>query len=135
MWNVWTGQEENSSLPVTAAATIQTATYTTLHGANPLFARPALEQFNLDNTIRFFRELGVYPRYESEGKVFPYSGNASAVLDALRLELERLSVPIITNKGISSIEQTKEGFDIIDTENNRFSTRKVLVAAGRHLLH
>ncbi|NLL34983.1 MAG: aminoacetone oxidase family FAD-binding enzyme [Clostridiales bacterium] len=100
------------------------------HGANPLFARPALEQFNLDNTIRFFRELGVYPRYEAEGKVFPYSGNASAVLDALRLELERLSVPIITNKGISSIEQTKEGFDIIDTENNRFSTRKVLVAAG-----
>jgi hypothetical protein len=48
--------------------------------------------FGLDETLRFFGEIGIAAREEEGGKIFPRSGQASSVLDVLRHELARAGV-------------------------------------------
>jgi len=62
------------------------------HGQDPGFAAAALAAFDLEATIAFFRDLGIEPREEEAGKIFPRSGQASAVLDVLRFELAHRGV-------------------------------------------
>jgi hypothetical protein len=75
------------------------------HGEDPAFARAALDSFGLRETLRFFSELGIAAREEEGGKIFPRSGQASAVLDVLRHELSRLEVQIHCESAISRLER------------------------------
>ena len=52
----------------------------------PDFPWKALEAFTLPMTLEYFEDLGVLTR-ERDGYLYPYSGQASAVLAALRLGL------------------------------------------------
>lgn len=72
----------------------------------PEFPFPALEAFTLPMTLQYFEDLGVLTR-ERDGYLYPYSGQASAVLDALRLGLVRESVRVVTDCEISAITPQK----------------------------
>ena len=53
------------------------------HGTYPHFARPALEQFCLAETLSFFRDLGLEFREEKRRRLFPISDHAQSVVDLL----------------------------------------------------
>ena len=74
------------------------------YGKDRGFAQNALEIFSPENTINFFEKLGIVHKIEENGKVNPYSGQASAVVDALRFEAQRLEIPIYTNFDVSRIK-------------------------------
>ncbi len=59
------------------------------NGKNPAFVLPAFGQFGLEETLRFFRELGIYPRSKRGGYYYPSSGQASSVLEVLLMECKR----------------------------------------------
>jgi len=101
------------------------------HGEHPEFAETALARFGSADTVAFFERLGVLARVEDAGKVFPYSGNASAVLDALRFELERLEVPIVAGfEAERIVPQKNGGFAVLDKDGRRVGAEKVIVTAG-----
>jgi hypothetical protein len=75
------------------------------HGGDLQAVRAALEAFGLDSTLGFFAELGIAAREEEAGKIFPRSGQASAVLDVLRHELSRLGVVTHCDSPVSSLER------------------------------
>ena len=60
----------------------------------PDFPWKALGAFTLPMTLEYFEDLGVLTR-ERDGYLYPYSGQASAVLDALRLGLAWESVQVV----------------------------------------
>lgn len=65
-------------------------------------------------TLEYFEDLGVLTR-ERDGYLYPYSGQASAVLDALRLGLARESVQVVTECEVFSItprEDAKHRFEV-----------------------
>lgn len=99
------------------------------YGRNPAFVKTALENFTVDDTINFFNSLGVFPREEENGKLYPFSGQASAVLDALRNELARLEIPIV-HADIKSISKTKKGFKLTSYDSNIFFCDRLIIAAG-----
>ncbi len=78
-------------------------------GGNPAFVQPVLRQFGFSETAAFFRELGIYPR-ERNGCFYPASGQASSVLDALRMELRRLKVQVLTGCEITAVKRNGNGF-------------------------
>ena len=55
-------------------------------------------RFQTSDTIRFFEERGLYLT-EKNGYLYPYSGQASAVLDFFREELERKKVRLLVRGG------------------------------------
>ena len=67
------------------------------YGESPLFCKPALEEFDTNETLRYFHSLGLLTVTEPGGRVYPYSDSANSVLDVLRLRLEqRENVEILT---------------------------------------
>ena len=61
------------------------------------WASPVLRQFPAKTVIRRFEKLGLLCRSDSEGRVYPYNLQASAVLEILRLHLASLETEILTN--------------------------------------
>lgn len=96
---------------------------------NSEFVGFCLERFSPKEVIAFFEEIGMLSRQEAEGRVYPLSGQATAVLDVLRLELSRLSVKIITEFDVQKIEKTGDSFVIL-SKDQKIETKKVIVATG-----
>ena len=101
------------------------------HGEDPGFARAALAAFGLDETLRFFAGLGIEAREEEAGKIFPRSGQASAVLDVLRHELARLGVQTHCEAAVSRLEPRGGLWRARTPGGAREGAAVVLAAGGR----
>ena len=63
------------------------------HGAAGSFVQPVLEQFDAQNVRGFFGEIGLLT-IEKNGYVYPYTNQASSVLEVLLAELRRWKVKL-----------------------------------------
>ncbi|GAB6181463.1 NAD(P)/FAD-dependent oxidoreductase [Desulfotomaculum defluvii] len=100
------------------------------HGSSPKFALAALHRFDNYRTIEFFEQLGISHKVEDRGKVFPFSNQASSVLDVLRHELEHLGVEIVVDAEVKEIKKVKNGFDITIKNGQRYFAPKIILATG-----
>ncbi|AFM01685.1 MULTISPECIES: NAD(P)/FAD-dependent oxidoreductase [Desulfitobacterium] len=100
------------------------------HGQNPKFAYSALQSFDNHRAIDFFERLGIAHKVEEEGKVFPFSNQASSVLDVLRYEVERLGIETITESEVKEIHKVSQGFELVLKEGKRHFAHRVILAAG-----
>ena len=73
-------------------------------GFHPEFAAPALDALPPEAVLDWFRVIGVEPRFRGS-YVYPNSDQASAVVDALREELHRLSVKVHYNAEVKSVQR------------------------------
>ena len=99
------------------------------HGKNPEFCLSTLESFTVEDTEEFFTDLGVIFKTEKEGRVYPYSLQASSVVDALRFGAERLGVVIIPNTEIRKITPKNDIFHLL-AEGKSYDCRALLIATG-----
>lgn len=97
-------------------------------GEDPAFVLPVFGQFGLAETLRFFEEIGVYPKCRN-GYYYPASEQAASVLDVLRMEADASGVEIFTLQETKNIAQQKIGF-CIETNRERFLARSLVLAPG-----
>lgn len=97
-------------------------------GENPAFVLPIFEQFGHEETVNFFKELGIYPKVR-KGYFYPSSEQASSVLDVLRMECDYQNVRIYTSCNIKSIQKQRDGYQIC-SDKGAFSTKKIIFATG-----
>lgn len=81
-------------------------------GGSPHVIRRILGAFTAEQTVAFFRELGVELHVEEYGKLFPDSNRAQTVLDALVGEAQCLGVHILPGHRVTRIEKRDSGFEI-----------------------
>ena len=98
------------------------------HSEDPLFPWEVVEKFNAQAVISFFLQLGVYSKNRN-GYIYPNSDQASAVLDAFRMELDRLKVEIRTGVECREIRPGKKGFTIL-TDQEPVRADRVILCAG-----
>ncbi len=98
-------------------------------GSEKEFAIPALTRFGLESTLDFFRSLGLLTREEGGGRIYPYSMQASSVLDVLRFALERPNIELHCGAAAVSIEKKGSGFSVA-TDKGPFFADRLIVAAG-----
>lgn len=99
------------------------------HGSGKGVVKSVLESFSVQDTLDFFDDLGIFPYFGEDGKVFPNSLQASSVLDVLRYECEKLGVEEQTDEYIVKLRKTKDGFDII-TNKEIYEAKNVIVCTG-----
>lgn len=99
------------------------------HGRSPDFVRPALDAFGPEDTLAYFRRLGLLCRAEDSGRVYPLSDQANSVLDTLRLALEGFGVTVRTDCQVSAIAPQSSGF-LLTTSAGTLFADKVIVTAG-----
>ena len=73
----------------------------------------AIGRFSAADTVSFFRRLGVVVT-DRNGYVYPASGQAQTVLDALREKAESLEIRIVTECRPETVERDGTGFCVLD---------------------
>ena len=79
--------------------------------------------------MAFFTSLGVDCRVREDGRVYPYSEQAAAVLDALRLETAALGVELCCQRPATALQRTNTGWRVI-TAAGAVETKAALVCTG-----
>lgn len=99
------------------------------HGNAPEFAEYALDAFNVQETIAWFRELGLYTVAEKSGRVYPYSDQANSVVDVLRFALDKENITLISGFEVTKVQKTPVGFEIRG-DGKTYTCDKVIIACG-----
>ncbi len=93
------------------------------------FAAQVLDVCGAEAQTVFWQKLGLRLRTEDGGRVYPVSGQASSVLDALRLAMDNLGVQVMTGMTVEDIRPCKHGW-MIRANGEKLTCDKVIVAGG-----
>lgn len=96
---------------------------------HPSFVKSIFEQFGPDHTVKYFESLGILPKVEDEGKAYPYSEQASSIVEVLLYELNRLEIPIIYDSFVEEVLVKNNGY-IIKTSSKQYHAEKVILTTG-----
>lgn len=88
------------------------------------------KSFPPESVIEFFKGLGVLSAADNDGRVYPYSYQASAVLDCIRFTLNKYGVEVITDMQISRLDKKRGAFVITSVDKKSLTVQKVIVASG-----
>ncbi|MDY5484821.1 MAG: NAD(P)/FAD-dependent oxidoreductase [Clostridium sp.] len=100
------------------------------------FPMKVIRQFPVERTLEFFESLGVVIK-DRNGYLYPWSGQASAILDVLRTELKEQKVRVVTECEIHRIlppfgknrEEEKQCYRV-ETGKGVFQGDCLILAAG-----
>lgn len=95
---------------------------------DPSFISAVISQFDCDDTINFFKTIGVLTS-DREGYIYPRSEQASTIRDMLVSSASRLGVDIITDHSPSKVlydGDAKYRFSVDD----QYYSRNLVIAAG-----
>jgi predicted Rossmann fold flavoprotein len=101
-------------------------------GGRRTIIRRVLRGFPVDQTVAFFREIGVPLHEEPGGKLFPDSNRARDVLNALIAEASRVGVKIVSGARVENVS-TGDTFRVVTRDFSVISRRVVLATGGRSL--
>lgn len=93
------------------------------------FPMKVINRFSVWDTLTFFDELGIMAKSKN-GYIYPNSEQASAVLDALRLETERLGVRVVTGCHVRRLRRKKNGRFLAETDQGTFDGDALILATG-----
>ena len=99
------------------------------HGQSPAFVQHALDVFSVEDTLAYFRKLGLLTVAENSGKIYPFSDQANSVVDVLRFALERSRVDVRLGCEVLSLSKKARGYSA-KTADGAFYGDKVIIACG-----
>lgn len=92
------------------------------------FAWNIIQKFNVEKTISFFKELGIYPK-DRNGYLYPYSDQAAAILEVLQIEIAKLDICVMTEINVLDIQPIKRGIRVT-TDKKTITVDSVILACG-----
>jgi len=97
-------------------------------GRRPIVRR-VLRGFSASDAVDFFRQLSVPLKEEADGKLFPVTGRARDVLNALLLSAAKAGVQLLAGQRALGVERAAEGFSV-RTSDDVIMTKHVVLATG-----
>ena len=99
------------------------------HGDSPAFSAYALNRFSPEDTLRWFRTLGLYTVAEDSGRVYPYSDQANSVVDVLRFALEKPNIRVELGCEVGKVKKIANGFHL-EWADGALDCDRLIVACG-----
>ena len=106
------------------------ADHTGYHGENADFVRYALSRYNVEETLNWFHDLGLYTVAEESGRVYPYSDQANSVVDVLRFALEKPNLQLLTGFEVKKVKRSNGGFRVESAEEEIFCDKLIIACGG-----
>lgn len=88
-----------------------------------------LNTFTVKFIMDFFYSLGLIFKEDDQGRIYPYCNQASAVLDVIRSEVQRLKIEEFCEIDVFSIYKDKDYF-IIDSADIKIKSKIIIMATG-----
>ena len=96
---------------------------------NPGFEQAVLNQFSVEDTVKFFTRLGIYPVNKNGGYLYPHSGQAASVAEVLCMEARNLGVKIKTNQKVQRVFKEQDIWKV-QVEGWIYEGEAVILANG-----
>ena len=93
------------------------------------FVKNIISKYSTNKITAFWEYIGLLCKADSFGRVYPYSGQASAVLDILIMNLEYYNVDIFCETDITSIIPEHNGYKLTAYKKT-FTAQKVILGTG-----
>lgn len=97
------------------------------HG-NKEFIDNFIEKYKSIDLIAYFKDLGIVLDQGEDGKMYPVSYQASAVLDILRAHLDHYGIEVLTLNKVEKI--VKDKCYILYSNGNKIKAERVIFACG-----
>ncbi|MEO5910483.1 MAG: aminoacetone oxidase family FAD-binding enzyme [Pelobium sp.] len=100
---------------------------------NEHFAKSALSQWTVDDSISFFETYGITGQEKTLGQLFPESNKAKDVVQIFTDLCEQLDQTIALNCEVKAVTQTAHGFELAYEQNGKalkVQVPKVVMASG-----
>ncbi len=92
------------------------------------FPLKVINRFDVNQTIEFFKEIGIYPK-EKKGYLYPNSEQAVSITEVLLSEFHYLKGELILGVHVSKITPAGRGF-VVQGGDREYKCDKVILAAG-----
>jgi len=99
-------------------------------GKNGRFMQPALNLLDNIALQKFFNEIGVKTDIKDGFRVFPKGHSSTTVIEALKEELARLNVEVLTSQKVEDLEIVNNQVTAVVTQDFKINTSKVILATG-----
>ena len=100
------------------------------HGEDASFAKPAMARNPVEETLSWFRSLGLYTVAEESGRVYPYSDQANSVVDVLRFALEKPNIQLLSGFEVKKVKNLDGGFCVESAEEEIFCDKLIIACGG-----
>ena len=100
------------------------------HGDCPEFAQAALRAFDVEQTLEWFRSMGLFTVAEASGRVYPYSDQAGSVVDVLRFALDKPNIQLLCGFEVMKVKKNEGGFRVESNEEAVFCDRLIIACGG-----
>ncbi|MBR3950119.1 MAG: aminoacetone oxidase family FAD-binding enzyme [Oscillospiraceae bacterium] len=100
------------------------------HGEEAGFAEFALAKFGPEETLAWFRSLGLFTVAEDSGRVYPYSDQANSVVDVLRFALEKPNITVKLGFEVEKVKKMDAGFRVESREEAVVCDRLIVACGG-----
>jgi predicted Rossmann fold flavoprotein len=92
-------------------------------------AKEILNRFPPERVMELFQKAGLLCRELDGGRIYPYSLQASSVLNILRRNLDAFGVETLCGFDVKSIRKSNGGF-LLSSREEKLFVRRVILAAG-----
>lgn len=99
------------------------------HGSDKNAIQQVLQQFPPKETIDFFAGLGLFCRAEDDCRIYPRNGQASSVLDCLRLNIAHLGIESIYETVVSKVSRQDDGF-LLESKTAAWHGTALIISGG-----
>ena len=99
------------------------------HGNREGFWEEALRRFSPEETLGWFREMGLFTTAEPSGRVYPYSDQANSVADVLRFALDQPHISRKLGFAAEKVRVLPSGFRV-ESREDAVSCDRLIVACG-----
>ena len=100
------------------------------HGHFPNFVLPALKKFGFRDTFHFFEQLGIKLKTDENGRVYPYSQDASVIQKVLKYEVDHLNIKLDYGVRIQEIHPMGAFKEIKMNHAPSYFTKNMILATG-----
>jgi len=93
------------------------------------FLKKAFEQFNVEDTVNWYKAQGVDLKIEDDGRMFPVSNDSRSIANALINQAKILGIIIHLNSQVKHISKSTDAFNL-NIGDEKFNCDKVIIASG-----
>lgn len=99
------------------------------HSSTPKIIPSILAGYDSDWVVEFFRQLGIEPYCEPDGRIFPASQSAESLVEVLVREILEHDGEIVTNNRVLSVKH-RGGLFTVEGSKGQWEGRCLLIATG-----
>ncbi|OHD67249.1 MAG: hypothetical protein A2W19_07955 [Spirochaetes bacterium RBG_16_49_21] len=100
------------------------------HGKDPRFVHQILSRFGLNDTVDFFKSIGIPLVEENNGKLFPASLQASSIVKIFEYELAARNVEINLHRKAERLMEKRGRYKLITAGREEYDFDSIILSAG-----